>query len=282
MTGAGLVVAVWMLAPVATQFAPLRAPVASSGAIGALNAIVVPAGPTTSRDLPPIDNIPRFAGRGPDIAPGDPAILSDPDVRAAARSVVRIEVTSCDGRGMGMGTGWVGADGIVVTNAHVVADSRMIAVQPRGRRRAVPAVPIWFDGDHDIALLRVPGLRGLRALPIVHEARAGTAGASLGFPLGRWRVRHARVGPTTDRIAGRLGGRPSPGVSPEIGGRLVTTIRGRLQPGNSGGPVVDGRGRVLTTAFAAGFATSSLGVPNRFVRAGLRRAGSRVSTGRCR
>lgn len=280
LTGAALVVVMWMLAPVASDLTPLRTPVASSEAIRALNAIVVPVGPTRDGELPPIDNLPRFQGSGPDIAPGDPAILSDPAVRAAQRSVVRIEVDSCEGRSMG--TGWVGADGIVVTNAHVVAGSRMITAQPRGRRQSFPAVPIWFDGEQDIALLRVPGLRGLPVLPMVQEPRAGTAGASMGFPRGRWRVRHVRVGPTSDRIGGRLGGRASPGVSNAIGGRLVTTIRGRLQPGNSGGPVIDDRGRVLTTALAAGFASSSLGVPNRFVRAGLRRAKAPVSTGRCR
>lgn len=280
IAGVAAAVVVWMLAPVATELRALRAPVESSAAIAALNGIVVPAGPTRTDDPPPIDNLPRFAGRGPDIAPGDQAVLRDPDVRSAERSVIRIEVVSCAGRGMG--SGWVGADGIVVTNAHVVAGSRTITAQARGTRQRWPAVPIWFDGEHDIALLRVAGLRGLRALPILEGARPGTAGASLGFPLGRWAIRRARIGPTTDRIGGRLGGRPSPGVSGRISGRLVTTIRGRLQPGNSGGPVIDRAGRVLTTAFAGGATSRSLGVPNRFVRKGLREAGPRVGTGRCR
>lgn len=280
LTGLAAVVVVWMLAPVAAEFPALRTPVDRSDMLGGLNSIVAPAGPTRTEELPPIDNLPRFAGRGPDIAPGDRAILFDPDVLAAERSVVRIRVAACGGRGTG--SGWVGADGIVVTNAHVVAAARAITAQPRGRGARLPAVAIWFDGAHDIALLRVARMRGVRALAMVGEPRAGTAGATLGFPLGRWAIRRARVGPTTDRVTGRLGGRPSPGVSDEISGRFVTTIRGRLEPGNSGGPIVDRDGRVLTTAFAGGFASGALGVPNRFVRRGLREAGPRVSTGRCR
>lgn len=280
MAAAAAVVVVWMLAPSVAEVPALRQAVVDSDVIDRLNGIVTPAGPTLTEALAPIDNLPRYEGRGPAIAPGDPGVLFDPDVLAAERSVVRIGVTSCEGPGMG--TGWIAAAGIVVTNAHVVAGSRRITAQARGSGRRFAAVPIWFDGAHDIALLRVTGLRGLRALPMVQDARAGTAGASLGFPLGRWAIRRARLGPTTDRIVARLGGRPSPGVSDVITGRLVTTIRGRLRPGNSGGPVVDRRGRVLTTAFAGGAGSSSLGVPNRFVRTGLRRAGARVSTGRCR
>src|SRR5262249_16055338 len=33
--------------------------------------------------------------------------------------------------------------------------------------------------------------------------------------------------------------------------RLLTPLRGKVRPGNSGGPLVDSRGRVLTTVFAA-------------------------------
>ena len=280
VAGLACVVTLWMLAPAVSEITVLRAPLVDSAVLDGLDAVIAPAGPTRTVEPAPIDNLPRFAGRGPDIAPGDRAILSDPDVRAAVPSVVRIATTGCGGHGVG--SGWIAAEGIVATNAHVIAASETITAQPRGRGPRFSAVPIWFDGEHDIALLRVASLRGVPVLPMVREPRAGTAGATLGFPRGRWAIRRARIGPTTDRLDGNLGGPPSPGVSDEITGRLVTTIRGRLQPGNSGGPVVDGQGRVLTTAFAGGVFSGALGVPNRFVRAGLRRAGPRVDTSRCR
>jgi len=62
----------------------------------------------------------------------------------------------------------------------------------------------------------------------------------------------------------------------------VTTFRGKSQPGSSGGPLVDLRGRVLTTVWGGSSALASgFGVPNRFVRRALRKAGPPVSTGGC-
>jgi hypothetical protein len=68
----------------------------------------------------------------------------------------------------------------------------------------------------------------------------------------------------------------------DLGPRSVTTFRGNPEPGSSGGPVVDSRGRVLTTVFALGTGTyGGFGVPNRFVISALRGAGPPVDTGSC-
>ncbi|HWI06035.1 MAG TPA: trypsin-like peptidase domain-containing protein [Solirubrobacteraceae bacterium] len=274
------VVAVWMLGPVIGELRPLRTSLERSAVLGQLDAVLQPAGPKRADVVPALASLPRYRGRGPDVAAGDPRLLGDPDVVAAERSVLKILVRGCGGHGSG--SGWVADRRIVATNAHVVAGGAEIRVQRRASRQTFRAIPIWFDGDHDIALLRVPELPDLDVLPMVEDARAGTPGATLGFPRGRWAKRRARIGPTTARLRGVLGGRPAPGVSDEISGRLVTTIRGRLQPGNSGGPLVDEAGHVLTTAFAGGFGGGALGVPNEFVREGLRHAGPRVDTTRCR
>jgi S1-C subfamily serine protease len=64
----------------------------------------------------------------------------------------------------------------------------------------------------------------------------------------------------------------------------MTAFRGRVERGNSGGPVVDRRGRVLTTVFAAAVSESAprgFGVPNSIVGKALRRAGAPVDTGPC-
>jgi hypothetical protein len=66
--------------------------------------------------------------------------------------------------------------------------------------------------------------------------------------------------------------------------RLITTIRGSVRQGNSGGPAVDGQGRVQTTIFASriGSEASGYGVPTARVREELgRAAGGPVSTGPC-
>ena len=64
----------------------------------------------------------------------------------------------------------------------------------------------------------------------------------------------------------------------------VTALRGRVRSGNSGGPIVDDRGRVLGTVFAAtasGGQRGGFAVPDTVVRSALAQAGGRVGTGPC-
>jgi S1-C subfamily serine protease len=66
--------------------------------------------------------------------------------------------------------------------------------------------------------------------------------------------------------------------------RLITALRGLVRSGNSGGPVVDRRGRVLATVFAAARHSGSgsgFGVPDSIVRRALGRSGRPVGTGAC-
>ena len=67
--------------------------------------------------------------------------------------------------------------------------------------------------------------------------------------------------------------------------RKITTLRGRVQHGNSGGPAVDNRGRVRTTVFAArvGADNQGYGVPTDIVQSTLAEAreSASVSTGPC-
>jgi S1-C subfamily serine protease len=66
--------------------------------------------------------------------------------------------------------------------------------------------------------------------------------------------------------------------------RSIMTLRGTVRPGNSGGPMVDAQGRVVTTVFAAarGGTPGGYGVPNAVVERDLRRVGNgSVSTGAC-
>jgi S1-C subfamily serine protease len=66
--------------------------------------------------------------------------------------------------------------------------------------------------------------------------------------------------------------------------RLMTPFRAEVRSGNSGGPVVDGDGGVLTTVFAAAVGSrrqSGLGVPNEIVQQALERSADPVDTGPC-
>jgi hypothetical protein len=107
----------------------LRRDIRRSAILQRLNEILPPSG-TILNALARIDPLPTISGPSPDVAAPQPAIARDPQVAAAAASVVRVLGTAC---GLGVeGSGWVAGDGLVVTNAHVVAGEDDTTVQIRG------------------------------------------------------------------------------------------------------------------------------------------------------
>ena len=253
----------------------LREPIQRSAILGELNESLPPSGPLIQA-LARFDPFPEIEGPDADVPPPDSKIARDPDVRRAARSVVKVLGTAC---GLGVqGSGWVAAPGTVVTNAHVVAGQDDTTVQVGGEGESVDAQAIWFDPRNDLAILQVDGLGDAPVLARNEGAERGTAGAILGFPQnGPYDVRPARLGQTTTVVT-----RDAYGRGPVE--RRITSVRGRVRSGNSGGPVVDAAGRVLTTIFAASVSDrggSGFGVPDSIVREALDRAGPPVDTGPC-
>jgi S1-C subfamily serine protease len=273
-------VAVWLIAAVVVQADALRKPVERSTIVGRLDTLVEAPGPQPSSTRTP-GALPIIAGTGPRIGAPDPALVRKRRVLVADRSVVEVIALGC-GRSE-QGSGWVAADGVIVTNAHVVVAARAIGVKVGGAGRLHPARAVWFDPRNDIAILRVAELAGVDVLPIVDRPLPGTAGVELGFPRGRHAIRAARLGRSAFESSERVGNLPVGREFPHsFSDRLIVSFRGSPEPGSSGGPVVDARGRVLTTTFGAREGRrAGVGVPNRFVRAALRRAGPSVSTGRC-
>jgi S1-C subfamily serine protease len=253
----------------------LREPIQRSAVLKRLNATLPPSGPILQA-LARFDPLPSVTGPSPGVRAPDSAVARDPQVRAAGTSVVKVLGTAC---GLGVeGSGWVAGNSLVVTNAHVVAGQDDTTVQLRGQGPHLDAQPVYFDAHDDVAVLRVPAVAQVPALPMDEKASAGTSGAILGFPEnGPYDVEPARVGRTATSLSQDAYGR-----GPVQ--RLITALRGLVRSGNSGGPVVDGRGRVLTTVFAAARRSGSgsgFGVPDSVVRRALGRAGRPVDTGAC-
>ena len=272
----GLVM-VSIIAAVAASVDSLEDPVGDSAIIARLNGVLPPAGPllkpVTANDYD--DRLPVIAGRRARVGPPKQGIRNDPEVRDAAGSVVKLLGTGC-GHGVS-GSGWIAADGIVVTNAHVVAGSDDTTLQIAGKGTRHDAEVIGFDDFNDVAILRAPGVRGEPALPIDVDPEPGTFAGVLGFPRGGpYEVKAARVGSTSRRSGSEPGDRP---------GRSVTSLRAGVVPGNSGGPVVDEKGRVAAMVFAVRLGGhTAYAVPSSVVQRALRRAGpqgSPVDTGSC-
>jgi S1-C subfamily serine protease len=265
----------WILGAVALQATAgdLRRDVQRSAILQELNAVLPPSGPLLNA-LARFDPFPRVDGPDVRVAAPRGSIRADPDVRAAAPAIVKVVGTAC---GLGIaGSGWVAAPGLVVTNAHVVAGQEDTRVLPQGEGNGLEATAVAFDPRNDLAVLRVPGLRAPR-LPLAGEVAPGTPAAILGFPRnGPYDVRAGRVGATRRVISEDAYGR-----GPVA--RRMTALRGLIRSGNSGGPAVDGRGRVVATVFAATTRgpRGGYGVPTSTIRAALARVRGAVSTGPC-
>jgi S1-C subfamily serine protease len=269
----GLLVA-WVLGAVALRAGPdIRRDVQRSAILRQLNAVLPPTGPLLNT-LRALDPFPRIDGPEARVPAPQPGIARDPEVRAAGDSVVKILGTAC---GVGVeGSGWVASPGVVVTNAHVVAGQEDTRVLPGGSEPGLDAQAIAFDSENDLAVLRVGGL-GAPALALARDPESGTSAAILGFPLnGPYDVRAGRLGQTREVVSQDAYGR-----GPVR--RTIVSLRGAVRSGNSGGPMVDGAGRVVTTIFAATTTgpRGGYGVPNSIVRATLAAASGPVSTGEC-
>jgi S1-C subfamily serine protease len=272
----------WIIGAIALQSSGsdnLRQDIQRSAILRGLNQVLPPSGPILNA-LSRFDPLPSVRGPAAEVPPPRRGILAARGVITARSSVVRVVGTAC---GLGIeGSGWVGAPGLIVTNAHVVAGERDTVVQIGGVAPGLPAHAVAFDPHDDVAVLRVSGLR-LRPLNMASDPRPGTAAAVLGYPLdGPFDAEPARIGQTqVVNTADAYGNGPVQ--------RSITSLRGKVRPGNSGGPMVDSGGRVVATVFAAitGSATKERGgfaVPNALVRSQLavaRGATDPVSTQGC-
>lgn len=160
-----------------------------------------------------------------------------------ARSVVKIEGPACNK--LQDGSGFVVADGLIATNAHVVAGERSTTVIRDDGRRFEGSV-VAFDPARDLAVVRVGGF-DRPALPLATGASTsldGATGGVFGHPGGE----PLRIAPFKVARVITATGRDIYGSNRTE--RKVLELSAALRPGDSGSAVANAQGVVVGVAFA--------------------------------
>ncbi len=162
---------------------------------------------------------------------------------AVAHSVVKVEGPACNK--VQDGSGFVASNGLVATNAHVVAGERTTTIiRDDGRR--FDGIVVAFDPERDLAVVRVIGF-DRPALQLASDATAwgaGTTGGVFGHPGGE----PLRIAPFKVARVINATGRDIYGSNRTE--RKVLELSASLRPGDSGSALTNPQGIVVGVAFA--------------------------------
>ena len=163
----------------------------------------------------------------------------------ARDSIVVITVTGRDGSTQGLGTGFViDPAGLIATNLHVIGEARPISIQTaKGDKLKVTAIHAT-ERARDLAILRVEA-KDLPALEFADSDKLadGQAVVVMGNPHG---LKHSVVSGVVSGIR-------------ELDERKMIQLAMPVEPGNSGGPVLDMQARVCGIVTMKSLVTENLG-----------------------
>lgn len=164
--------------------------------------------------------------------------------RVAQQSTVKV-TGPVEGTGRASeGSGFVYGNGLVMTNAHVVAGVDHPSVQISGVGEHLPASVVLFAPSTDAAVLRVPALDAPVAAFAEEDAKTGDSAVVAGYPEnGSLDLQAATVATRTNTTTQNAYGEST--VS-----RDVYQVRSTVRPGNSGGPLLSTDGHVYGMIFA--------------------------------
>ncbi len=157
--------------------------------------------------------------------------------------------------GEGAGTGIVlTSDGDVLTNNHVVEGATKIAVTDVGNGKTYPASVVGYDRQDDLAVIHLSGASGLATAPLgdSDKAKVGDAIVGLGNAGGTGTPTPA-PGRITALNRSITASDESAGASEQLTGLIQ--VAANIQPGDSGGPLINASGQVIgvDTAASQGF-----------------------------
>ena len=226
----------------ATGFTPAQTPGGAGNGFGSGPGSGFGGGaPSGGSGQPSFGGSPNSGSQGTNSGPADAASIAsrvDP-------GLVDVNVTIDYGRARGAGTGMVlSADGVVLTNNHVIDGATSISVTDVGNGKTYKARVAGYDQSKDVAILKLSGASGLQTVSI---ARSGVSTGQQVVGIGN---------------AGGTGGTPSyaggtvtatgqsitaaddlSGTSERLTGMIATNAS--IQAGDSGGPLVNTSGQVI-------------------------------------
>ena len=168
--------------------------------------------------------------------------IDNPQLAAAAGSVVKVNGTAEACVQNQTGSGFVAAPGMVVTNAHILAGVDEPVVQTLDGQTVAGTV-VYYDDQTDLAVIHAPGLEA-EPLSTGPRAEVGELVAFMGYPLGGpFSSKTAVVQGLTNISTTSVDGTVS---AP----RQIYQLAADVQQGNSGGPLLDQQGRVIGVIFA--------------------------------
>lgn len=169
--------------------------------------------------------------------------------------LVNITTTLANGSGEGAGTGMViSSNGEVLTNNHVIENADTINVEIGGNGSSRTAKVIGYDVADDVALLKIDNVSGLDTIPIgnADDVLVDDPIVVVGNALGRGGDPTETSG-TVTALDREITATDSDGSNAETLSNMIQ-VQADVQPGDSGGALVDSGGKVIgmTTAASTG------------------------------
>lgn len=150
-----------------------------------------------------------------------------------------------------IGSGFIiSADGLIITNKHVVSDSDATYKVLTNDKKTFNVVKIYRDPLNDLAILRI-NTNGLKPLKLGDSSslKLGQMAIAIGTPLGEF-TNTVTVGIISGLGRGITAGSPFEGYVEKLDNVIQTDAA--INPGNSGGPLLNSKGEVvgINTAIA--------------------------------
>ncbi|MEI7838189.1 MAG: MarP family serine protease [bacterium] len=254
---AGTIIIVWIVGSILIKFpnVNVQSQVQQSYILGQINKDF----PSTPKFISSIDSIisPNgfplaFVGNEP-LVNSHISLNSTPELDAAVnadqKSVVKVEGLGCGG--IVEGSGFVAANNLVITNAHVVAGILKPYVYDTNGQHS--AVVVYFNPSLDLAIIRTSNLAGLPLKINNSLVNDSTIGAVMGYPGG------GQLQAKTAAILSQLLANGRNIYNQGMTVRSIYALQADIQPGNSGGPFIDSNGQVDGLVFAKSTAYANQG-----------------------